>query len=58
MVEEQRIIDKHLLVKVFKFYHTCETKTNQAKMSNAKVALADIADRVLNIYNTKLKIGC
>jgi hypothetical protein len=32
MAEEQRIIDKHLLVKVFKIYHTCETKTNQAKM--------------------------
>jgi hypothetical protein len=40
------------LAKVLKICHTGETKANQVEMSNAKVALAKIEDRVPNIYNT------
>jgi hypothetical protein len=52
MVEEQNIIKRHLLVEVFKKFHTRETKVNQVYMSDAIVTLADIADRVPNTYNT------
>jgi hypothetical protein len=34
MVQEQIIIDKHLLVEVFQIFHIGETKVNQAEMSN------------------------
>jgi hypothetical protein len=50
--EEQKIINKHLLVEVFKIYHTGEIKANQVEMLNDRVTLADIANKVLNIYNT------
>jgi hypothetical protein len=52
MVEEHKIIDKHLLVEVFKIYHTCEIEANWAKMSNVRIVLANIANKVLDIYNT------
>ncbi len=52
IVEEQKIINRHLLAKVFKIYHIGETKVDQAKMLDAKVALVDIANKVLDIYNT------
>jgi hypothetical protein len=52
MAKQQRIIDRHLLEKVFKIYHTGETEVDRAKMSNVIVALVDIIDRVPNIYNT------
>ncbi len=52
MAEEQKIINRHLLAKVLKVYHTSETKVDQAKMSNVRVALTDIAHRVLDTYNT------
>ncbi len=45
-------MDKHLLVEVLKIYHIGETKANQEKISNARVVLADIDDRVLDTYNT------
>jgi len=50
--EEQRIIDKHMLVEVFRICHIGETKVDQAKMSNAKITLAEISNRVLDTYNT------
>jgi hypothetical protein len=50
--EEQRIINKHVLVEVFRICHTGVTKVDQVEMSDAKVALAKIADRVINTYNT------
>jgi len=34
--EEQRTVDKHLLVEVFKISHIRETEVNQLKMSNAE----------------------
>jgi hypothetical protein len=40
------------LVEVFKICHIRETKVDQANMSDARVALANIVDRVPNIYNT------
>jgi hypothetical protein len=50
--EEQRIIDKHMLVEVFRICHTTVTEADQVEMSDAKVALAKIANRVINTYNT------
>ncbi len=50
--EEQKIIDKHLLEEVLKICHIRETEANQAKMLDARVALANIIDKVLDIYNT------
>jgi hypothetical protein len=41
-----------MLVEVFKICHTWETKVNHVEMLNARVALANIADRVLDTYNT------
>jgi hypothetical protein len=41
-----------MLVDVFKIYHTEETKADQVEMLDAKVALANIADKVLDTYNT------
>ncbi len=52
MAEEQKIINRRLLAKVLKIYHTSETKTNQAKISDAKVALTNIVDKVPDRYNT------
>ncbi len=52
MVEESRIIDKHLLTKVFKIYHTSEAEVDQAEMSNVRIALTNIANKVLDTYNT------
>ncbi len=52
MGEEQRIIDKHLLAKIFKICHTIKRKANRAEMSDARVALTNIVDKVLDIYNT------
>jgi hypothetical protein len=50
--EEQRIINKHVLVKVFRICHTGVTEVDQVKMSDAKVTLAKIADKIINTYNT------
>jgi hypothetical protein len=50
--DEQRIIDKHVLEKVFKICHTREIEIDQTKMFNASVALADITNRILDTYNT------
>jgi hypothetical protein len=50
--EEQRIVDKHVLAKVFRIYHIRETKANQVEMSDAKVALVNIIDTFLDTYNT------
>ncbi len=52
MVEQQRIINIHLSKEVFKICHTGETKVDRAEMSNARITLANIANRVLNTYNT------
>ncbi len=49
--DEQRIIDKHVLAKVFKICHTKETKVDQVEMFNARVALANITNRVHDTYN-------
>jgi len=40
------------LAEVFKFFHIGKTEVDQAEMSDARVALANIADLVLNTYNT------
>jgi len=40
------------LAEVLKICHIGETKANQAKMSNVKVAPIDIVNRVPNTYNT------
>ncbi len=50
--EEQRIINKHMLAKVLKICHTRKIEANHAKMSDAKVVLTDITDKVPNTYNT------
>jgi hypothetical protein len=50
--ENHKIIDKHVVAEVFMNCHTRETKANQAKMSNAKIALVDIVDKGPNTYNT------
>jgi len=50
--EEQRIIDDHVLAKVFRIYHTGETKANRVEMSYTRVTLAKIVDKVPDIYNT------
>jgi hypothetical protein len=52
MVKEQKIIDRHLLVEVFKIFHTSETKADHAKLLDARVAMVNIADKVLDTYNT------
>ncbi len=41
-----------MLAKVFKICHTREIEVDQVKMSNARVALENITNRVLNIDNT------
>jgi hypothetical protein len=46
------IIDKHLLVDVFKIYHIGEIKEDQAEMSDVKIPLANIVDKVPDTYNT------
>jgi len=50
--EEHKIINKHLLIEVLKICHTREIKAIRVEMSNARVALIDIANRVPNTYNT------
>jgi hypothetical protein len=50
--DKHRIIDKHVLAKVFKIRHTRKTKANRVEMSNARVTLVDIVNRVPNTYNT------
>ncbi len=54
MAEEQKIINRHLLAEVFKICHTCEIKADQAKMSNARVVLANITNR-FQILTTPMK---
>jgi hypothetical protein len=41
-----------MLVEVLKNFHTREINANHAQMSDAKITLLDIVDRVPNIYNT------
>ncbi len=50
--EEQKIVDKHLLVKDLKFCHIGKTKVDKVNMSDAIITLAHITDRVLDTYNT------
>ncbi len=50
--DEERIIDKHVLVEVFRICHTIETEEDQVEMSDVKVAMAYITNRVLDTYNT------
>jgi hypothetical protein len=51
--EEQRIIDKHVLAKVFKIFHIEEIEVvDQVEMYDARVTLVEIANRVLDTYNT------
>ncbi len=50
--EKQRIIDKHLLAKIFKIYHTRKRRANRAEISDARVTFTNIVDKVLDIYNT------
>ncbi len=50
--DERRIIDKHVLAEVFRTCHTRETKVDRVETFNAEVALANITNRVPNIYNT------
>ncbi len=52
MAKEQRIRNKHFLAKVFKFCHTCETKVDKVEMSDVRVALVDIVNKILHTYNT------
>jgi hypothetical protein len=40
------------LVEILKIFHIGETKANRVEMFDVKVALAKIANRVLDIYNT------
>jgi hypothetical protein len=49
--DEQRIINNHVLVEVFKIYHIGKIEVDQAKMFDARVTLADITNKVLDIYN-------
>ncbi len=51
MTEEQRIINRHILVEVLKFCHIGEIEVDYTKMSNGRVALANITDKVPNSYN-------
>jgi hypothetical protein len=51
--DEQRIINKHVLVEDFRICHTRETEVNQAEMFNAKVTLAYIVNRIPDTNNTK-----
>jgi hypothetical protein len=50
--DEHKIINKHVLAKVLKICHTRETEVDQVEMFDARVILADIANRVLDTYNT------
>jgi len=50
--EEQRIIDMHVLIEVFRIRHIGEIKANQVKMFDARVTLTKIANRILDTYNT------
>ncbi len=52
MAEEQRIINRHLLAEVLKICHISEIEVDQVKIPNAKIALADITNRVQDTYNT------
>jgi hypothetical protein len=52
MGEEQIIINRHLLAEVFKIFYTRKIEANQAEMSNARITLANIVDRVPDTYNT------
>jgi len=49
--DEHRIIDKHVLAKVLKVFHTKKTKANQVEMSNARITLVKITNKVLDTYN-------
>ncbi len=50
--DEHRLIDKHVLVEVKKKFHTREIKADHAEMFDARVILGDIANRVLDTYNS------
>jgi hypothetical protein len=38
--------------KIFRICHTREIEVDQAEMSNAIITLANIANKILDIYNT------
>ncbi len=40
------------MAKILRICHRKKRKVNQAKMSDARVALTDTVDKVLDIYNT------
>jgi hypothetical protein len=50
--EEQRIIDKHVLVEVFRICHIGEIKANEIEMFDVRVALAKITHKFFDTYNT------
>jgi hypothetical protein len=50
--EEQRIIDKHVLAKVFRIYHTREIEADWAEMSNVRITLVEITNIIPNTYNS------
>jgi hypothetical protein len=64
MAGEQIIIDKHLLVEVFKICHIGEKEADKVEMSNVIIDLVNIVHKVPYIYNTnerwvvkKMKLG-
>jgi hypothetical protein len=50
--DEQKVINKHVLLEVFRIYHTREIEVDRAKMSNVRITLVDIANKILDTYNT------
>ncbi len=55
VVEKQKIINRHLLAKVLKNCHISETEVDKAKLSNARIIVVNIPNRVPNTYNTNEK---
>ncbi len=53
MAKKIKIIDRYLLAEVLKIYYIKDTKVDQAKMSNAIIALVNIVD----IFTTPMKGG-
>ncbi len=51
--DEQKIVDKHMLVEVSRIYHTGETNADQAKMFNARIALVEIVEYLTLIIPMK-----
>ncbi len=43
MAEEQKIMNRHMLLEVVNFFHIGEIKANQTKMLDVRITLVDIA---------------